>query len=134
MHPFEVLAEPIRRRIFEVLASGEHTSGMLEQVVMQEFGVGRSGAQHHLSYLRRVDWVIVEHDETTRWYRLQPEVIEELEREVKRFRRLWNRRIGWRDRTDPLAPNRFARLQKQPVSRKGRRSHGVDPDDPWLAR
>ncbi len=53
MHPFEILAEPIRRRIVEILASGEHFSGDIEAVIIHEFGVGRSAVQHHLAVFRR---------------------------------------------------------------------------------
>jgi DNA-binding transcriptional ArsR family regulator len=129
MNPFEVLAQPMRRRIVEVLASGEHTAGTLEEIGMTEFGVGRSAVQHHLAYLRRIDWIIGREEETTHWYRLDPSVVRKIEREVKRLRRLWDRRIGWMEDTDPLpGPDGKPRL----VSKKGRRGRGVDPDDPWF--
>ncbi|MDQ1587788.1 MAG: hypothetical protein QOJ77_953, partial [Microbacteriaceae bacterium] len=33
MHPFEIMAEPIRRRIVEILASGEHSAGEVVDVI-----------------------------------------------------------------------------------------------------
>jgi DNA-binding transcriptional ArsR family regulator len=132
MHPFEVMAEPIRRRIVDILASGEHQSGNLEEEIMLEFGVGRSAVQHHLAYFRRCDWVIVREEESMRWYRLEPDVIPSLERAVQRLRLRWDRGIGWIDGQTPYFPPRPPRRAGvTPQSRKGRRGLGFDPDNPW---
>lgn len=93
---------------------------------MNEFGVGRSAVHRHLRLLREHEFVHV-HDEE--WpnhsYRLDDGFIRLLERESKRLKRLWKRRIGWRVDTDPLA-------DIAPTSNRGRRGHGIDPDDPWF--
>lgn len=52
MHPFEALAEPARRRIIDVLASGEHTAGELAAVVGEEFRISRTAVSKHLRILR----------------------------------------------------------------------------------
>ncbi len=57
MHPFQVMAEPIRRRIVEILASGEHTSGEICESIAVEFGVTRAAASWHLRILRDNNWV-----------------------------------------------------------------------------
>lgn len=119
------MAQPIRRRIVEVLSSGEHAAGNLEAVIVAEFGVGRSAVQHHLAYLKRCNWVVVREEWTSSHYRLETDVIPSLESEVRRLRRRWNRRIGWLDGADPKVPRAVQR------SRKGRRGRGRDPDDPW---
>jgi DNA-binding transcriptional ArsR family regulator len=111
MHPFEVLAQPIRRRIVEILASGEHTAGTIEQVIAQEYGVTRSATQHHLAYLLRNGWVDVRADITERWYRLEDDVIPRLRKETRRLRRIWDDRIGTIERRDPPLPRRFPRRQ-----------------------
>jgi DNA-binding transcriptional ArsR family regulator len=149
MHTFEVLGEPIRRRIVEILACGEHQAGVIEEIVAGEFGVGRSAAQHHLRVLRDHEWIIVRAEENERHYRLDPRVIPRLEKQVRRLRKLWNRRIGWVDEVEPRLP-RVARGSGQVVrargngqvvraraaaasvsSKRGLRGHGRDPDDPW---
>jgi len=122
MHPFEVMAEPIRRRIVEILASGEHYSGEIEAVICHEFGVGRSAVQHHLALFRTHNWVIVRDEEAMRGYRLNDAVLSMLEREVRFLRRRWRQRTGWKYGADPLA---FI------GSKKGRRGRKLDPDDPW---
>jgi DNA-binding transcriptional ArsR family regulator len=126
VHPFEVLAEPVRRRIVEILASGEHSAGTLEEVVTHEFGVGRSAVQHRLRLLHRCGWTIVREEWPNRWHRLDDGIVPKLEREVRHLRVLWNRRIGTYGGVDPGAP--FAPLH----SRKGRRGRRADPDDPWV--
>jgi DNA-binding transcriptional ArsR family regulator len=65
MHPFELLATPIRRRIVEVLAVGEHTSGELSNAVGHEFNVTAQAIAHHLRMLRDNDIVRVTAEETT---------------------------------------------------------------------
>ena len=122
-HPFEVLAEPIRRRIFEILCSGEHTAGDLEAIIGHEFGVGRSAVQHHLRVLLAEGFTIVREDWPNRWHRLQESAVPGLERAVRHYRYRWDRRIGWVGGVDPLPPFR--------ISKKGRRGRGTDPDDPW---
>ena len=90
MHIYEVLAQPIRRRIVEVLASGEHTAGNLEEVVMVEFGVTRAAAQHHLRVLREHDMAVAESDWPHRSYRLNDHFVSWLELEAQRLRWLWD--------------------------------------------
>lgn len=132
MNPFEVMAEPIRRRIVELLASGEETAGLIEEVICAEYGVGRSAVQHHLRYLVRVEWTIVRQDWRNHWHRLDPSVIPTLEKAVWRYRKLWDRRVGWIDGEG----DHYSRTPQtigagKPVSRKGRRGRGHDPDTTW---
>ncbi len=105
-----------------MLASGEHQSGEIEAVIMHEFGVGRSAVQHHLAIFREHAWVIVREEETARGYRLNDSVLNQLEYQVRRLRRRWRHRTGWKYGAVPLAAIPSAR---------GRRGGGIDPDDPW---
>ena len=105
-----------------MLASGEHLSGNIEEIITHEFGVGRSAVQHHLALLRRHNWVIVRHEEAMRGYRLNADALDRLQGEVKDIRTKWKWRIGWIDGADPLTGE---------LSKRGRRGHGMDPDDPW---
>ncbi len=66
---------PVRRRIIEVLAVGDHPVGELTDVIMEEFAVSRSAVSHHLRILRDHGAVIVAHDTLDvrlRSYRLDP--------------------------------------------------------------
>ena len=124
MHVYEVMAEPIRRRIVEMLASGEHYAGDIEQVITVEFGVGRSAVQRHLKLLREHEFVHVHDEWPNHSYRLDDNFIALLERGAKTLKKRWKRRTGWRVRTDPLAGVSIP-------SRRGHRGKGADPDDPW---
>jgi hypothetical protein len=52
MHAFDVLGDPVRRRILELLAGGEHTSGDIVAVVQREFGITQSAVSQQLRVLR----------------------------------------------------------------------------------
>lgn len=43
MHVFDVLGDPVRRRILELLADGEQTSGAIAAVIQAEFGISQPG-------------------------------------------------------------------------------------------
>ena len=52
MHAFDVLGDPVRRRILEQLATGELTSGAITDVVRPEFGISQPAVSQHLRVLR----------------------------------------------------------------------------------
>ncbi|HKP08149.1 MAG TPA: metalloregulator ArsR/SmtB family transcription factor [Microbacterium sp.] len=143
MDPFEALAEPVRRRLIEILASGEHTSGQLADVVGVEFRISRTAVSKHLRLLRKAGYVDVRAEEKWRWYRLDRVGFESLEASVADLRSKLDRAIGWNPETgqkyDPLgvlpayAPVPFRGPGKPP--QRGRRGaqrtfpvHGT-PDD-----
>lgn len=127
MNSFEILAQPVRFRIVEILASGEHLSGDIERVVTREFGIGRSAVQHHLSALRTEGWVNVRAFPPEHFYGLRDDVVPQLEREIAELRHKWDRRIG--AGADPLAW--VPRHTTQKLSIRGWRGHGRDPDARW---
>jgi len=117
MNAFEAMAEPARRRIIDILASGEHTAGELAAVIGEEFRISRTAVSKHLRILRDAGFVDVRADFQWRWYRLVPRGIDVLELAVADLRRKWELRAGWDAdlgrECDPLVG--FAR----PVPRKG---------------
>ena len=52
MHAFDVLGDPVRRRILELLAEGELTSGAICAIVQHEFGITQPAVSQHLKVLR----------------------------------------------------------------------------------
>lgn len=103
MNVFEVLAHPIRHRIVTVLASGEHTSGNLVDVVTSEFRVSRAAAFWHLAVLRDNEYVTVRSDWREHWYRLDDRLIGQLRGQLDELVWRWKHRIGHRENTDPVA-------------------------------
>ena len=52
MHTFDVLGDPVRRRILELLAGGERASGAVAEVIQAEFEVSPSAVSQQLKVLR----------------------------------------------------------------------------------
>lgn len=141
MHPFEALAEPARRRIIEILASGEHTAGQLADAVGREFRISRTAVSKHLRLLRDAGCVDVRPEESWRWYRLSRSGFETLEGVVAELRDKVERAIGWdadaREDRDPLAvlpryPEVPFKGPGRPPRRggRGKRTSFIDPGSP----
>ena len=109
-HPFVMLADPVRRRLVEILAVGDHAAGTLCDVISGEFGVSRTAVSHHLRTLRDnrvVESTIDLAEPRSRSYRLDPQFLERLDEEVGRLFRLFDHRYGTAERRAPLvAPPR----------------------------
>ena len=52
MHAFDVLGDPVRRRILELLADGEQAAGAVTDVIRAEFGISQPAVSQHLKVLR----------------------------------------------------------------------------------
>ncbi|QWF79342.1 ArsR/SmtB family transcription factor [Amycolatopsis sp. CA-230715] len=83
---FEVLAEPRRREILDILRSGERPVGdLVEQLTLTQPAVSK-----HLKVLREAGFVEVRQDAQRRWYRLRTEPLREIDDWLAPYRRLWN--------------------------------------------
>jgi DNA-binding transcriptional ArsR family regulator len=85
METLFLLAHPLRWRLIEVLASGEHSAGQLADAVQSERGVGREAISKHLNRLARAGLVMTRIDMNARIYRLSPRVIGALAGLVERL-------------------------------------------------
>src|SRR5207245_9432497 len=72
---FEILADPTRRRIVEMLRSGEHAVNDIVEAV----GIHQSGVSRHLHILHEARFVQVHPEGPKRLYSLRPEPFRELE-------------------------------------------------------
>ena len=93
MHAFDVLGDPVRRRILELLADGELTSGAITQVVQAEFGISQPAVSQHLKVLRESGFATVRPEGTRRLYAVDSEPLHEIDMWLDRFRRFWNQRL-----------------------------------------
>jgi DNA-binding transcriptional ArsR family regulator len=109
VHLFELLADPIRRRIVEILASGEHTAGELRAVICHEFSVSPSAVSNHLRTLRDEEFVDVRSEGPVRVYRLMWNALDRLDLLVEHLLDLWDVRTGYPYRTDPTVLPRLHR-------------------------
>jgi DNA-binding transcriptional ArsR family regulator len=89
MHAFDVLGDPVRRRLLELLAEGERTSGDMTAIVQEEFGITQSAVSQHLKVLRESGFASVRVDGTRRIYAVDPEPMKEVDAWLDRFRRFW---------------------------------------------
>jgi DNA-binding transcriptional ArsR family regulator len=93
MHAFDVLGDPVRRRILELLAAREHSSGDIVLVVQREFGITQSAVSQHLRVLRDSGFAAVRIDGPRRIYSVEPAPLREVDNWLERFRASWEPRL-----------------------------------------
>jgi DNA-binding transcriptional ArsR family regulator len=89
MHAFDVLGDPVRRRILELLAEGERTSGSVSKEIHDEFGITQPGVSAHLRVLREAGLATARPEGARRLYAVNAEPMREAEEWLERFRRFW---------------------------------------------
>jgi DNA-binding transcriptional ArsR family regulator len=93
VHAFDVLGDPVRRRILELLADGEQSSGAIAAVIQAEFGISQPGVSQHLRVLRESGFTTVRAEGARRLYAVDSEPLREIDMWLERFRRFWNQRL-----------------------------------------
>jgi DNA-binding transcriptional ArsR family regulator len=93
VHAFDVLGDPVRRRILELLLDGEQTSGAITTVIQSEFGISQPGVSQHLRVLRESGFTTVRAEGTRRLYAVDSEPLREVDLWLDRFRRFWNQHL-----------------------------------------
>jgi DNA-binding transcriptional ArsR family regulator len=89
VHAFDILGDPVRRRILELLADGEQTSGAVTDVIRAEFGISQPAVSQHLRVLRDSGFASVRAEGTRRFYTVEPALLSEVDAWLDRFRRFW---------------------------------------------
>jgi DNA-binding transcriptional ArsR family regulator len=89
MNTFELIAEPSRRRILDLLRDQERSVGEL----VDEVGLSQPGVSKHLRVLREAGLVNARADAQRRVYGIRPEALTELLAWVEPYRRLWSGRL-----------------------------------------
>jgi DNA-binding transcriptional ArsR family regulator len=82
---FEVLAEPSRRRILDLLRDEERSVGQL----VDQLALSQPAVSKHLRVLREAGLVTVRVDAQRRCYRLRLDPLRELDDWLAPYRRLW---------------------------------------------
>jgi DNA-binding transcriptional ArsR family regulator len=112
MHAFDVLGDPVRRRILELLARGETTSGEVTDVVRGEFGISQPAVSQHLKVLRENGFATVRPEGTRRLYAVDPSGLREVDAWVGQFRDFWEQHLDALG--TELARGRLARRRAGP--------------------
>ena len=82
---FDVLAEPTRRRILDLLRDDERPVGDL----VARLDLSQPGVSKHLRVLRDAGLVEVRHDAQRRLYRVRAEPLAEIDAWLAPYRRMW---------------------------------------------
>lgn len=86
---FDVLAEPRRREILDLLRDGERPVGEL----VDRLRVSQPAVSKHLRVLREAGLVDVRAEAQRRLYRLRPDPLIEIDEWLAPYRRLWTRSL-----------------------------------------
>jgi DNA-binding transcriptional ArsR family regulator len=89
VHAFDVLGDPVRRRILELLADGERSSGDVTERIRAEFGISQPAVSQHLRVLREAGFATVRAQGTRRLYAVQAAPLRDVDAWLDRFRAFW---------------------------------------------
>jgi DNA-binding transcriptional ArsR family regulator len=93
VHAFDVLGDPVRRRILELLAEGELSAGEIATVVRDEFGISQPAVSQHLRVLRDSGFATVRPDGARRLYAVDSAPFRDVDRWLQHFRAFWTQRL-----------------------------------------
>jgi DNA-binding transcriptional ArsR family regulator len=92
VHALDILGDPVRRRILELLATGEHSAGAVVAAISVEFGITQPAVAQHLRVLREAGFATVRAEGTRRLYAVDPAPLQEVDLWLDQFRRYWSSR------------------------------------------
>jgi DNA-binding transcriptional ArsR family regulator len=87
---FEILGDPVRRRILELLADGELSSGGVCEVIRAQFGISQPAVSAHLRVLREAGVATVRAEGARRLYAVNPQPLRDVDAWLDRFRNFWS--------------------------------------------
>lgn len=93
MHAFDVLGDPVRRRILELLTDGEQPAGAVTDVIRREFGITQPAVSQHLRVLRENGFATVRPEGARRLYAVDEHGMRQIDAWLARFRHLWSQRL-----------------------------------------
>jgi DNA-binding transcriptional ArsR family regulator len=93
MHAFDVLGDPVRRRILELLAEREHASGEVVEAIGREFGISQPAVSQHLKVLRDSGFATVRAEAQRRVYAVDAGALREVDQWLDRFRVFWESKL-----------------------------------------
>jgi DNA-binding transcriptional ArsR family regulator len=108
---FEIIAEPNRRAILNLLVSSQQSVGEIER----RLRLPQPTVSKHLRVLREAGFVESTVDAQRRLYRLKPEPLEDVDAWLAPFRRFWSAHV------DALEGHLDQMDQSTPTKRKTRR-------------
>jgi DNA-binding transcriptional ArsR family regulator len=89
VHAFDVLGDPVRRRILELLADGELTAGAIGVTIQGEFAITQPAVSQHLKVLRDNGFASVRPEGPRRLYAVDGRPLHDVDEWLATFRRFW---------------------------------------------
>jgi DNA-binding transcriptional ArsR family regulator len=89
VHAFDVVGDPVRRRILELLGSGERAAGEIVEEIHAEFGLTQPAVSQHLRVLRDSGFASVRAEGTRRLYSVDPAGLRDVDAWLEQFRAFW---------------------------------------------
>jgi DNA-binding transcriptional ArsR family regulator len=89
VHAFDVLGDPVRRRILELLADGEMPAGSIAATIQDEFAITQPAVSQHLKVLRDNGFASVRPDGQRRLYAVDGRALQDVDQWLNAFRRFW---------------------------------------------
>ena len=120
MHIFEVLAEPVRRRILELLGPGEMASGAVVEAIGAEFGITQAAESQHLKVLRESGFARVRADAQRRIYSVDVAGLQAVDAWIGQFRSFWEPKLD--ALATEIARGKRARRNAPMTKRPGKRA------------
>jgi DNA-binding transcriptional ArsR family regulator len=93
VHAFDVLGDPVRRRILELLAGGELSAGAIGAQIQHEFAISQPAVSQHLKVLRDNGFTSVRPDGQRRLYAVNGTALRDVDEWLEGFRRFWTPRL-----------------------------------------
>lgn len=93
-HAFDILGDPVRRRILELLAGGEQSAGSLTEVIRGEFGITQAAVSQHLRALRESGFVHVRIEGSRRIYSVDARPLRQADAWISQFRGFWDQHLN----------------------------------------
>jgi DNA-binding transcriptional ArsR family regulator len=89
VHAFDVLGDPVRRRILELLAGSELSAGEVGEAIQAEFHISQPAVSQHLKVLRENGFAAVRVQGSRRLYSVTDAPLRDVDAWLDRFRRTW---------------------------------------------
>jgi DNA-binding transcriptional ArsR family regulator len=120
MQAFEVLSDPVRRRILELLAEGERPSGGVVAAIQAEHGITQAAVSQHLKVLRESGFATVRVEGARRIYSVNAAPFAEVDAWLSRFRGFWEVKLD--ALATEIARGKKRRKRRSAVAGAARRS------------
>jgi DNA-binding transcriptional ArsR family regulator len=89
VHAFDVLGDPVRRRILELLTEGELPAGAIGATIQNEFAITQPAVSQHLKVLRDNGFTSVRPEGQRRLYAVNGAALRDVDEWLNGFRRFW---------------------------------------------